>query len=1460
MQSGLRRSLFLLLTLIAGSLACPLAAAGDDWPMWRYDASHTAASPHELSDRLHLQWTHKIGRREQAWDDPLNHDLMPYDKVLEPIVKDGRMFVGFNDSDKVVAWSLEDGRQLWSYYTDGPVRFPPVAWKDRVIFASDDGLLHCVGAEDGESIWSIRGGPSSRKVLGNKRIISAWPARGGPVVADDTVYFAASIWPFMGTFIYAIDPKDGRVLWVNDGTSADYIKQPHSAPSFAGVAPQGTLVVSGNRLIVPGGRSVPAVFDRTTGDLKYFDINAGGKGNGGSFVIAGRDEFYVHTRQRGVRGYDLATGKKSAFMVNEPVLTDQLVYSAELRDDTPVIRAYFVDDVDAKTQKKLAWEVEADGRGDLVLAGSRLYAAGKESISIVELAQDRKQSPRVVGSLDVEGEVLRLLAAGGRLIAVTLEGSIHVFGDDDATTQPVSRVLAAEPLPVDAAETEKAVAASLLRDIDSDGGYVLWFGADNPPLIAQVLRQSDVRLVVVNDDVGVVDHLRTVLDAAGLYGTRVSAHVGTPTSFRAPPYIAHAVIIDKRFTEGTTSDQEELRAAYESVRPYGSSLIVLGEDAPPTALVSRLKYIELENASVSVAGDHVIVKRVGPLAGAADWTHQYGDVANTVKSNDSRVKLPLGVLWFGGNSNTDVLPRHGHGPPEQVVDGRLYVQGMNSLSCRDVYTGRVFWRREFDDLGTYGIYYDETYKDTPLNPAYNQVHIPGANGRGTNYVVTSDAIYLAIGGECRVLDPTTGKTVRTIVLATKGDNDRPQWGYIGVYDDVLLAGNGFANYRARRQLNFDDFDKDLKGNSKGFGSKSFDISASAGLVAFDRHTGQRLWQADARHSFLHNGIVAGDGKVYCLDKLPKPVEDRLRRRGTAMPESYRVVAIDARTGQVLWENSDDVFGTWLSYSEDHDLLLQAGAAASDRLRTEVGQGMAALRGSDGRIRWRVDERSYSGPCILHHDTILTNANSYKLSAGAFNLLDGTPALTTNPLTGEEQPWQVCRAYGCNNIIASENMLTFRSGAAGYYDLTTRSGTGNLGGFKSGCTSNLVVANGVLNAPDYTRTCSCAYQNQTSLGLVHMPEIEMWTINHEARLTQAGQRIERIGINFGAPGDRVGDDGTLWVEYPPVGGDHPTLDIKIEGDPTWYRNSSLNFSGDGPSWIGASGVSDATSMTIPVSIAEAEAPEGRIYPIARTSDDAEEKSDGAVDLRSSDLELVRDDSDQQIGLRFDKIDIPAHAEIRSAVIQFTTDEKSSDRTELVIQAIDSPDPPTFTADSHNISSRKRLPQEVTWKPEPWRVDEESSGPQLTPDLSGLIQDLIGRPGWEAGNAVAFVIRGSGKRVAHSSKIGPAGPRLVIDASTDEPAPPPALTELHRYTVRLHFAEPDRTKSGERRFDVSLQGKRVLENFDIVGAAGSPRRTVVREFAGIAISDGLTIELSPKSARPTLSGVELIRETD
>ena len=60
--------------------------------------------------------------------------------------------------------------------------------------------------------------------------------------------------------------------------------------------------------------------DRADGTLRYFEINAGGKGTGGSFVSADEKHFYVHTRDKGTRAFHLDNGVKTAFMPNEPVL------------------------------------------------------------------------------------------------------------------------------------------------------------------------------------------------------------------------------------------------------------------------------------------------------------------------------------------------------------------------------------------------------------------------------------------------------------------------------------------------------------------------------------------------------------------------------------------------------------------------------------------------------------------------------------------------------------------------------------------------------------------------------------------------------------------------------------------------------------------------------------------------------------------------------------------------------------------------------------------------------------------------------------------------------------------------------------------------------------------------------------------------------------------------------------
>lgn len=170
------------------------------------DRVHAAV---EMAAELNLLWVHQYTARERVWNDPLNWDVMRYDRNFEPIVVGETMYLAFSDSDKVVALDTESGEENWKFYTDGPVRLPPAVWDETLYATSDDGYLYCLNAATCDMNWKFQAAPGDRKVLGNNRLISTWPARGGVVVEDGRVYFAASIFPMMGTFIYCLDAGTG---------------------------------------------------------------------------------------------------------------------------------------------------------------------------------------------------------------------------------------------------------------------------------------------------------------------------------------------------------------------------------------------------------------------------------------------------------------------------------------------------------------------------------------------------------------------------------------------------------------------------------------------------------------------------------------------------------------------------------------------------------------------------------------------------------------------------------------------------------------------------------------------------------------------------------------------------------------------------------------------------------------------------------------------------------------------------------------------------------------------------------------------------------------------------------------------------------------------------------------------------------------------------------------------------
>lgn len=153
----------------------------------------------------------------------------------------------------------------------------------------------------------------------------------------------------------------------------------------------------------------------------------------------------------------------------------------------------------------------------------------------------------------------------------------------------------------------------------------------------------------------------------------------------------------------------------------------------------------------------------------------------------------------------------------------------------------------------------------------------------------------------------------------------------------------------------------------------------------------------------------------------------------------------------------------------------------------------------------------------------------------------------------------------------------------------------------------------------------------------------------------------------------------------------------------------------------------------------------------------------------------------------------------------------------------------------------------WIPYPARID------------AGILGDWL--PGYQHDSSMCLRLP-----ELHTKIAGTDTPWLYTTAYAHEkPLRFPMLPEGHapaRYSVTLHFAEPEELPPGERVFDVYVQGKLVLEEFDVAKAAGGPRRAVVRRFEGVAVDGDLEIRLEPSAENsakpPILCAFQAVRE--
>ena len=1174
----------ILLSAVIGGIAAE-AIAGD-WPLFRHDPGRTASSDEQLADQLHLQWSRTYPQLIPAWLGEFPH--LRFDENYEPIVMGSMLYFGSSDDDSITALDTKTGQLRWRFYANGAVRFAPVGSAGKIYFGADDGMFYCLNAENGKLLWKFDTALSNRKGFIEGRLGTLCPVRGGAVLVDGKVHFVAGMWSFENSAFFTLDVETGELIHKTKG-----------------IRSQGYLAAAGPTIYIPNGRAGAVRLTRQTGKW------AGGLGGWAGYwdhliATSGEWMFRMGSLQKlggSPRGTVCDSGPgRSNTCFYRPVIADGVVYYSAAeppvsRVDKPgpeigdliassLSEPALIEAKDTqgrpilsrkgKPETKLVlkelWRLPKeqivaalqqksprDGKDALVIveikAGRRLYGYRGSTLFAVDLPNE-DTPPKVSWHTTLPGTPVRMIAADAKLFVVTREGGLYCFAGEKTTPTVYPKE---ERKLAEVNDAWRGKARMILDQTSVEEGYALVLGLKSGRLVEELFRNSRLNIVAMDNDPKLVRALReklnyledpfqkeearsdldspgntqdgTALDMAAPSEInprrrRIAIYQGDPTAYPFPPFMASLIVSED--PQQLAANPVRVPAMFRTLRPYGGTVCLELTARDEERFGQAVADSRLPGGKLRHYTPFTLLVRPGAPEKSGDWTHEWGDPANTLKSRD-HLKGPLGMLWTGGRSARRgmYLDRHVWPPSPIVVDGRMFITGPERLVATDIYTGRVLWE------------------------VRSKIFTAMTRGRGGCHTVgASDGLYVGTRRSILRFDPATGKLLSEFALpadATKDD----MWGRPRIWNDTLIV----SIVRSGRDRT---------------------------LLALDRRTGKRIWKLDAEISL--SSVAIGRGKVFCWEGNRRSLAaDQAARRGVATPDSDAswLKALDARDGKPLWRTRTDSVVEWLSYSEDRDLLV----ASTKKL-------IHVFRGHDGHELWNklsegIGFRGHPGrvwqKVILWHDWMIDQRGP----GLAYDLATGRQIQRPHPVTLKPVPWEFIRnGHHCNHAVACENFLTFRSSNATYVDLNTL-GTGSFPGVRTGCTNSMIPAGGVLSSPMYSHECVCNYEFFTSMAFANVPDAEAWTYrpNKLDFLEQPGLgSVERLGVNFGAKGERQAPNGTLWFGIGSRDYSYRLSGLASPGGQP-FQFPTKKVQGEGLNWVFATGLDGPKTITVPLGAAK-----------------------------------------------------------------------------------------------------------------------------------------------------------------------------------------------------------------------------------------------------------------------------------
>jgi outer membrane protein assembly factor BamB len=1182
-----------------------------DWPTYLHDNHRAGFTPESLATPLTLSWTYKTPAKPiQAWEGPRNepiegHEMrhrVDFDDSMQVVMSDGRALFGSTVDHRLYCVDAASGKTIWSHYSEGPIRLAPTLAHGNVYFGSDDGHAYCLRASDGAEIWKMRLGPEDDRLLSRGEMISRWPVRTGVLVDGETAYFGAGVFPHEMIYLCAVNAKDGTIVWRNDT-----ISQQNAGRND--LSPQGYTLCNDANLFVPSGRSLPVAISRQSGKIVFQEqhswrTDAGGV-VGGTKALLGDGQVYAGGPHHFL-AMDQQTGDVGEAWINgrQMVLADDLAYimtgekiicvnrsehsAASQEKQKWFLKARnFRSDPEklAEARKKMdeyaavgiVWEFASDFDDVLIATGNLVIAGGMNQV----VALDRTNGQKVFEQT-VTGNVRGLAVSDGVLTVSTDEGHIYAFtksAQDEQVVrhwpEPYSPPFADDEL----TELYKTAAKEIVQRSGQRTGYCLVVGSEQGRLAYELARQTNLNVIAVEPDPEKAAESRRALERAGVHATQVTI-VNLPLDeLPFSNYFANLIVSDSQLLTGKFPCEPDSIARH--LKPCGGIAIFgrpssqarprdASTDQSVTQWLTELYY--KDEGEVITDAPWFMMRR-GQLAGAGGWTHQYGNVANTSYTEDYRIRDGLGVLWYGDPGPSAMVNRHEAAGSPLSTNGRMFIQGTDRLMAYDAYNGTFLWDYENPGAIRTGVF----------------------NNREThNLAASDDMLYAAALNKCVALDAATGKVVAEYTTPDPSDGISRAWAYLA-YDDKQLFGTSTIREELEARM-----------RRRGLTVKS----QTDAIFAIDTTTGQRMWSYRG-DNILHTTIAIGPERVYFIDSSISPEQrqilyrqdkgelkklsgDAARRAEEEMKklDLRLAVALDRRSGAKLWEVPVNVTDTTnisagggsltLMYADGHVVL--CGANANGHYWKQFLSGefekrkLIVLDATDGQELWSKNANYMNRPAVIGQDIFA--------EPWAFDLSTGNVKTRPHPLTGEDSQWRFSRpGHHCGIITATPNMMFFRSGFIGYYDLYNDSGTRHFAGQRLGCWINAIPGNGLVMIPEASAGCVCQFSIASTVVMEPTTENRSWGI---FSAVGPSTPVKRMGINFGAPGDRKDGSGREWFGYPRPstrGRLEYVFDIKHSIAPGggWYsRNEqSVEIGGTDAPWLYTSGGRGLAQFELPL---------------------------------------------------------------------------------------------------------------------------------------------------------------------------------------------------------------------------------------------------------------------------------------